>query len=109
MTPISSHIFYHVTSGVEIAKLEYRTPTSMALVKMDTWQNSRSIIISVTQRESSFRPSVARIESNGVVGVCRTNSGVQSTRRFLVAAHNRGIITLLIHSGYMVGKFTINA
>ena len=49
----------------------------------------------------------ARVEYRGETGRCATAEGIACTRLFLRSAHNRGLATVLVRNGYMVGRFRV--
>jgi hypothetical protein len=84
-----------------VAKLERRARGTMALVKIGSWDMTDGVVLSATTRAIASSP-VARVQTRGFVGFCRTPKGVASMRQFIVAAHNRGVATAVVHSGYIV-------
>ena len=47
----------------------------------------------------------ARVSICTSEGTCKSESGVEATRCFLAAMHNRSIGGVIVHSGYIVGRF----
>jgi len=90
---------YFDSSGTKVAALEERSNSMMSLVGVNC--NSKVIISAPTNMHRGF----ARVRLCNREGICRDSEGIEKTRMFLVAMHNRSVGHVIVHSGYIIGSF----
>ena len=49
----------------------------------------------------------ARAVLDGKLGICSDAAGIVATRNFIVTAHNKGIVQVLQHDGYLIATFNV--
>ena len=86
-------------SGVGVAALEERPHEKMAFVGV---QCHESVTLSAPVAGVA---GFARVSMCTGEGTCKSEAGVEATRRFLAAMHNRSRGVVIVHNGYIVGRF----
>lgn len=84
--------------GVEVAALEERAGGKMSLIGV---RRGLGVTLSAPVKGGVGDARVSLCEAEGV---CKDENGVNATRLFLAAMHNRNMGHVIVHAGYIIGR-----